>query len=144
MGISEGGAAVTVGQWYVRRGRITRRTYWLHYTVPIIAAQLLAAVLDLALGLATTQPASGEGWVFSSTAGPIGIVVTLAAIVPSVASLVTRLHDRGHSAWWLSWAFVPLVGAILLFVQTGFLRGDGGPNRYGPPARQPTGDPLSA
>jgi uncharacterized membrane protein YhaH (DUF805 family) len=135
---------MTFGQWYVRRGRITRRTYWLHYVVPILAVQVLAAIIDLALGFATTQPATGEGFVFSSTAGPIGIIATLATIVPSVASQVTRLHDRGHSAWWLLWLLVPIAGAIVLLVQTGFLRGDGGPNRYGPPPQQPVGDPLAA
>jgi uncharacterized membrane protein YhaH (DUF805 family) len=49
---------------------------------------------------------------------------------------VARLHDRGHSAWWLLWILLPLVGVIVLLVQNGFLRGDGGPNRYGPSAGQ--------
>jgi uncharacterized membrane protein YhaH (DUF805 family) len=71
--------------------------------------------------------------------------VALLTFVPSVSSTVTRLHDRGHSAWWLLLVLVPVVGVLVLLVMTGFLRGDGGPNRYGPPPRaprEPSGDPL--
>jgi uncharacterized membrane protein YhaH (DUF805 family) len=63
----------------------------------------------------------------------LSALVSLALIVPSISSQVTRLHDRSHSAWWLLFNLIPLVGGILLLIQMGFLRGDGGPNRYGPP-----------
>jgi uncharacterized membrane protein YhaH (DUF805 family) len=120
-------------QWYVRRGRIDRRTYWLHYVLPITVLGVLGLLADLALGstldgAATSTSASGSlrlGW--------ISIAVSLLTIVPSISSQVTRLHDRSHSAWWLLLGLIPLVGGIVLLVQTGFLRGDGGPNRYGPP-----------
>ncbi len=135
---------MTPGQWYVRRGRISRRVFWLHYFLPILGAQIAAGILDVVLGLASTRPESGEGFLFATTSGPIGLVVALALLVPSFASQVTRLHDRGHSAWWLLWIFVPLVGAILLLVQTGFLRGDAGPNRYGPAPGRPVWDPIDA
>ena len=63
--------------------------------------------------------------------------ISLLTVVPSISSTVARLHDRGHSAWWLLWFLLPLVGVIVLLVQNGFLRGDGGPNKYGPPTGQP-------
>ena len=50
---------------------------------------------------------------------------------------MARLHDRGHSAWWLLWYLLPPLGVVVLLVQNGFLRGDGGPNKYGPPTHQP-------
>ncbi|MCW2675948.1 MAG: conserved rane protein of unknown function [Modestobacter sp.] len=125
---------MSFGQWYLRRGRITRRTYWLHYVLPITALGVLAFLADLALGLATLDgSASSNSASGSVQLGWISIIVSLLTVVPSISSQVTRLHDRGHSAWWLMFALIPLVGAILLLVQTGFLRGDGGPNRYGPP-----------
>ncbi len=73
-----------------------------------------------------------------------------------LAIVVKRLHDRNKSAWWLLAYFVlpglyaqfedrlpdtywmlPLgLGSVVLsvaaFVETGFLRGTKGPNRYGP------------
>lgn len=133
-----------LGQWYVPRGRMRRRVFWLHYFLPILGVQVLAGVLDVLLGFASTQPATGVGFVFSTTAGPIGIAAAVLTIVPSLASTVTRLHDRGHSAWWLLLGFIPLVGALVLIVQTWFLRGDDGPNRYGLPPHRPVGGSLQA
>ena len=63
--------------------------------------------------------------------------ISLLTVVPSISSTVARLHDRGHSAWWLLWFLLPLVGVIVLLIQNGFLRGDGGPNKYGPATGQP-------
>jgi uncharacterized membrane protein YhaH (DUF805 family) len=114
-----------VGQWYVSRGRITRRTWWLHYTLPIIVATIVAGIIDAVIG----SNFGPEGANF----GVLSALVSLALIVPSISSQVTRLHDRSHSAWWLLFNLIPLVGGILLLIQMGFLRGDGGPNRYGPP-----------
>jgi uncharacterized membrane protein YhaH (DUF805 family) len=128
---------VTVGQWYVSRGRIPRRVYWLHYVLPIAAASVLASLIDTTLGLWVLEPSARE-----SGLGVLGSVVGLAAVVPSVSSYVTRLHDRGHSAWFMLWIFLPIVGAIMLFIQTGFLRGEDVPNQYGPPTTRPVNDPA--
>ena len=38
------------GEWYVRRGRINRTTWWLHYTLPIAGLGLLANIADASLG----------------------------------------------------------------------------------------------
>jgi uncharacterized membrane protein YhaH (DUF805 family) len=130
---------MNVGQWYVSRGRIGRRTYWLHYVLPILAASVVAGLLDLAFGFThvTSSTADSTTYSFSSTNGPIGVVVSLALLVPSISSMVTRLHDRGHSAWWLLWLLLPIIGWLLLIVQTWFLPGDSTPNRYGPPQAAP-------
>ena len=71
------------------------------------------------------------------TGGPLGSLVSLAFLVPTISSSVTRLHDRGPSAWWLLWALLPLVGWLVLLVQNGFLAGEPVPNRYGFPPGQP-------
>ena len=126
---------MSLGQWYVSRGRITRRTFWLHYFLPILAVSVVAGVLDLLLGFTDfrTSTADSTTWEFSTGNGPIGLLATLATIVPSFSSQVTRLHDRGHSAWWLLFVLLPVVGWLILIVETGFLAGDPKPNRYGPP-----------
>ncbi|CCH90169.1 conserved membrane protein of unknown function [Modestobacter italicus] len=122
---------MSIGQWYVSRGRITRRTFWLTYVLPILGASIVAAVIDALIG-----SDYGAGY------GIVGALVALATIVPSISSTVTRLHDRDHSAWWLLFGLIPLVGGILLLIQTGFLPGTEGPNSYGPPPA-PVGGPLA-
>jgi len=130
--------SMSVGQWYVRRGRIPRRVYWFYYYLPIAVAFIVAGGLDAVLGLylvdSTTSGGPGGGVLF--------LLVTLASFVPSISSVVTRQHDRGHSAWWLLWALVPIVGVVVLAVQVGFLRGDAGPNQYGPAPDRTVQDPV--
>jgi uncharacterized membrane protein YhaH (DUF805 family) len=134
---------MSFGEWYVRRGRIGRRTYWLHYTLPIVALGLLAGIADGALGYPGLVSDPSQTGVIAWAGGPLELAVMIFTLAPSITSQVTRLHDRGHSAWWLLCGFVPLVGAVVLCVQCGFLRGDGGPNAYGPPEGW-TGDRLGS
>ena len=128
-------------EWYVRRGRIDRRTWWLQYALPLAVLSVLALFADLALGNSDLeQMATGQ-------AGYGGIVLTvgLLTLPASISGSATRLHDRGLPAWLLLIAFVPLFGQVALLVLTGFVRGDAGPNRYGPPPGVPptaTGEPL--
>jgi uncharacterized membrane protein YhaH (DUF805 family) len=126
---------MSFGQWYLRRGRIDRRTYWLHYFLPLFVVSLAVEIVALVLAWPTLSEAA------TAPAGTVDyppvliwlpLLVGLATIVPSVSSQVTRLHDRGHSAWWLLFNLLPLAGAIVLLVQM-CLPGDAGPNIYGPP-----------
>lgn len=124
-------------QWYVRRGRIDRRTWWLQYALPIGALSVLALMADVALGNSQLESiATGE-----TGYGPLVVTVGLLATPASISGGATRLHDRGMSAWWLLVGLVPLFGQAALLVLTGFLRGDGGPNRYGP---SPSAAPMPA
>ncbi|WP_424972489.1 DUF805 domain-containing protein [Dinoroseobacter sp. S76] len=50
--------------------------------------------------------------------------------LPSLSLLVRRLHDIDRSGFWCLIAFVPLVGALVLFVFS-LLPGTEGPNRFG-------------
>jgi uncharacterized membrane protein YhaH (DUF805 family) len=133
--------SVSFWQWYVRRGRIDRRTWWLHYTLPLGALSVLAMCADLSLGNTHLADVAAGG-------SPYGAVVltVLALTAPaSISASATRLHDRGMPAWWLLIGLVPYVGTFALLVLNGFLRGDGGPNRYGPPhgwAFGPAAEPL--
>ncbi|WP_448626960.1 DUF805 domain-containing protein [Geodermatophilus sp. URMC 64] len=37
------------------------------------------------------------------------MLVAHVVLVPGMSATVTRLHDRGHSAWWLCWGLVPVL-----------------------------------
>jgi uncharacterized membrane protein YhaH (DUF805 family) len=62
----------------------------------------------------------------------VGLLYSLAIIIPSLAVAVRRLHDTGKSGWWLLIGLVPLVGFIVLIVFYA-TEGDAGPNQYGEP-----------
>jgi uncharacterized membrane protein YhaH (DUF805 family) len=126
---------VTFWQWYLRRGRIDRRTWWLHYTAPIAVLSVLGLLADLSLGGTDLDAVAAGG----SPYGPVVMAVVLLTAPASISASAARLHDRGMPAWWLLLGLVPYVGALALLVLNGFLPGDAGPNRYGPPNGPPHG-----
>ena len=54
-------------------------------------------------------------------------------IIPAILVYIKRFHDRDKSGWWMLIVLIPIVGAIWLLVELGFLPGTPGPNRFGPP-----------
>ncbi|MGB6766725.1 MAG: DUF805 domain-containing protein [Methyloceanibacter sp.] len=49
-------------------------------------------------------------------------------LIPSILVDIKRWRDRDKSGWWMPILFVPIIGAIWLF-----LAGTPGPNRFGGP-----------
>jgi uncharacterized membrane protein YhaH (DUF805 family) len=92
-------------------GRSSRSAYWWWYLFSLIAV-VVALLIDLALG---TRIISG--------------LVSLALLLPNLAVLVRRLHDTGHSGWWILISLVPLIGAIVLLVFT--VQASVPPNKWG-------------
>ncbi|HKM64991.1 MAG TPA: DUF805 domain-containing protein [Acidisphaera sp.] len=102
------------GGYFSFYGRISRKTYWLNYFLPILVLDIIGSGIDYAAG---TQF--------------VAAVVSLLTLVPSLASGVKRCHDRDRSGWFLLVGLIPIVGGIWLLVELGFLRGTPGPNRFG-------------
>ncbi len=120
-------------QWYLRRGRIDRRTWWWHYTLPLMGLTALAVLADVSVGSTDLADVAAGGSLY----GPVVVAVVVLTAPASLSSSAARLHDRGLSAGWLLVGLVPYLGGLALLVVNGFLRGDGGPNRYGPPTSLP-------
>ena len=95
------------------RGRLRRSGFWVRLAVGIPVGLFLAIAADDLLG---------RPW-------------DLAIVVPFFAFLLSvwtrRLHDRGHSAWWLAWAAVPVFGPLLLIAECGLRKSAGSAERYG-------------
>jgi uncharacterized membrane protein YhaH (DUF805 family) len=75
---------------------------------------------------------------------PVCWAFGLAVLVPSIAVVVRRLHDRDLSGWWYLGAivagmipFVGFIASIALLVLM-FLPGTPGPNRFGPDPKDPS------
>ena len=141
-------------------GRLNRRPYWLrHLALYAVAFAIIALPMVLLNGFGMFEkPGSSTVNILVTILVGAVLIIVLAA---SAAMQVRRLHDRNKSGWWLLFfAVLPiiaeagsaatldppltLVGAAVSFgisiwylIETGFLRGTSGPNRYGP-------DPLDA
>ncbi len=103
-------------------GRARRTEYWMFVLFNLIASVVLA-ILDGILG----------------TAGVIGVLYSLAVLVPALAVAVRRLHDTGRSGWWLLIGLFPILGWIVLLVFA-VQDGNSSDNAYGPnPKGQPPG-----
>jgi uncharacterized membrane protein YhaH (DUF805 family) len=105
------------------QGRIPRRYFW---GAAIGAAVGYSAFVFVWGGI--TQDVEPLFW--------IGIMGAYALLLWSnLAAAVKRLHDRDVSGYFVLIALLPLLGAVMLLVETGFLPGSRGANRFGPELR---------
>jgi len=115
--------------WTSFEGRIGRGTYWLKFVLPYIVIAIVLTIIDMSAGL-TIDDGAGGG---------IGILSTIFSIVGiwfSLAVGAKRCHDRNRSGWFQAIVLIPIIGAIWLLIELGFLKGTEGENRFGP-------DPLA-
>lgn len=102
-----------IKKYAVFGGRARRKEYWTFNLYNIIISFALAFIEGLMGG-----------------PGVIGVLYSLAVLIPGIAVSVRRLHDTNRSGWWLFIAFVPIVGVVVIFI---FMVQDSqtGNNEYG-------------
>lgn len=115
-------------------GRIGRQTWWIGYIGIAIYNAILAGIASYfgVYGVSDSNPATME-----HPATPMTLVFVILALVslwPSLALAIKRWHDRNKSGWWVLIGLVPVIGNLWMLIELGFLRGDDGANRFGPPA----------
>lgn len=93
-------------------GRARRQEYWMFTLVNIIITIVVFLVANV-----IRIP-----W--------LGVLYSVAVIIPSLAVGVRRLHDTGRSGWWLLIAFIPVVGGLILLYF--FVIDSEADNTYGP------------
>ena len=96
-------------------GRINRAKYWA-YTVPLALILTAGIMIDI---FATQRVGAGYA---------ISLFITLWT---TISINIKRCHDRDKSGWFYLVALVPIVN-IWYLVETGFLKGTEGSNKYGP------------
>ncbi len=118
--------------FYLRfSGRINRKQFWLYGVLPILIAQVVAAILTAVI------LAAGSGSL-QSLLIVVGIlflvlfVLYIAIVWVGLAVQIKRWHDRDKAAWWIFIGAIPIAGPIWAFVELGFLPGTPSENRYGP------------
>lgn len=93
-------------------GRSNRGEYW-WAVLGIVIVSFVLGFIDGMLGIQL-----------------LGLIWSLATLVPGIAIGIRRLHDIDKSGWWLLIGLIPLVGALVLiyfFVQPPTQ----GPNSFG-------------
>jgi len=90
-------------------GRAARPEFWWFVLAQIVVSFILNMVLPV-----------------------LGMLFSLAMLVPSLAAGSRRLHDIGKSGWLQLLGFIPVIGWILL-IYWAAQPGDAAANAYGPP-----------
>lgn len=145
------------------QGRSRRMEFWMFQLLNAIVALVLAGPFFFSLIGATIEasgdPAAEAALAENMFAGGMGLsfvgfgiygLYALAALVPSIAVTVRRLHDRDMSGWWylgLTVAgFIPLIGlaASIALLVLMVLPGTQGGNRFGPDPKNPYAEDVFA
>ena len=116
--------------YLLARGRVARRTFWLHGVLALLVIGLsFNALLDIA----------------GITGDNVDRLVNLVLIWPLLVISAKRIHDFGHSGWWVLLHFVPVVGSLAVIAVLGSVPGTHGANRFGPdPLRRPAAPGLNS
>ena len=106
-------------KYAVFRGRATGAEYWYFSLVNFLVSIALLAMDNI---IGSFDPTMGMGLLSTS----YGLAVT----IPGLALTTRRLHDINKSAWWCLFAFIPILGPVVLLffaVQAS----NSGENKYG-------------
>jgi uncharacterized membrane protein YhaH (DUF805 family) len=109
--------------YFSPEGRVNRKQWWLWLVLPLTVIGILLELVDMATG--NVHPKAGIG-LFTG-------ILALLALIPVVIVYIKRFHDRDKSGWWVLIWLIPIIGAIWLLIELGFLKGTPGPNRFGSP-----------
>ena len=91
-------------------GRINRRIYWAFY-LPTFLLFIL----------------TGTGY---KEWNALRLLLVLILVWPGLAIQIKRWHDRNKSGYWALINFIPIIGAIWVTIELGFLPGTKGKNRF--------------
>ncbi|MBI2994385.1 MAG: DUF805 domain-containing protein [Gammaproteobacteria bacterium] len=114
-------------------GRLNRQPWWILGISVSAVAVVLQVVVSITLGTVSAPGEAGAppGMAGGGLAGIIVLIVSLAALWINLALTAKRFHDRDKSAWWILIGLIPVVGALWILVDCGFLKGTEGDNRFG-------------
>lgn len=107
-------------------GRACRKEFWafhLWFLVMVAALFGFGILLNLAINGFRDSPGTSIGYIPA-------VLFVLAAILPSIAVVVRRLHDIGLTGWLVWLCYIPAFGAVA-FLIFGFLPSQPRQNRWG-------------
>jgi uncharacterized membrane protein YhaH (DUF805 family) len=132
-------------QWITFDGRARRKEYWYFALCPLLFAFVMIFAAMVIPNLArsgqqatgvTQQPMSPVALLFLYILLACFLILYVRFIIASLAVSVRRLHDTGHSGWWVLFGAIPFIGPLYVF----YLHckdSDPGANQYGPNPKAP-------
>jgi uncharacterized membrane protein YhaH (DUF805 family) len=106
-------------------GRSPRREFWM-WTLFYIVCLIVLSLIDSALhfggaasyggGAYSVPGTSGYAYGAGLRGGVLTWIFELAALVPSIAVTVRRLHDIDRSGWWILMPIAPYLFGIVAYV----------------------------
>lgn len=113
-------------------GRARRSAFWF-WVLFVFLVSVVLGVIDAALfGYTPGQPGS---------VGMLGMLWSLAVLLPGLAVAVRRLHDTGRSGFWLFIGLVPIIGWIVLVIFY-VMDSQPGANKHGPSPKEGSAAPA--
>lgn len=117
-GASLGQAVARVFKKYATfSGRASLSEYWFWVLFENIVLIGLGLVIGIG-GALTMDPSTGEPGMGLALGMVLSMMFMLAAIVPTIAVTVRRLHDANFSGFFYFLVFLPFFGAIALLIMT--------------------------
>jgi uncharacterized membrane protein YhaH (DUF805 family) len=105
-------------------GRVRRLHYWI---ASIGAGVVIGVFINVLIGLSGALTGHPNPVMLLLALPLAGINVWI-----SIALGIKRCHDRDKSGVFLLVGLIPLIGALWLLIDLGFIDGTPGPNKYGP------------
>jgi uncharacterized membrane protein YhaH (DUF805 family) len=123
-----------LGKYGTFSGRASRSEFWWFYLFTTIVSGIPILLGGIFLGVSSGSSADGSAGGISLLIAVllyiVGVLASLAFLVPSIAVGCRRLHDRGTSGWLQLLLMVPCANIVLLVFW--ILAGTEGDNVYGP------------
>jgi len=103
------------------QGRSRRMEFWMWVLFTLIVGLVLGfidGILGLRFGPSSSSFSSGATTGFStfSSIGILGLLWSLATLVPNIAVSMRRLHDTDRTGWWLLLPVIPYVIGLVIML----------------------------
>ena len=115
------------GRW----NRLNRMRFFLYNLVPFGIIAFILISFSLVNTLFSSDSTLQIKTILNFSLYFLGILTTLLLMWISISLGVKRLHDLGHSGWWVVFVYVPYIN-ILYTIYVLFWPGQKGQNAYGP------------
>jgi len=117
--------------WYLKvlkkyavfNGRARRKEYWYFALFNILISILLGIIDGIIIVSSGLDPNTSIGF--------LGLIYSLAVLIPGIAVSVRRLHDTERTGWWILINLIPIIGWII-FIIFAIQDSSPGENKYGP------------